>query len=75
MKSNKFFIVIMLGAIVLSGTSFQMQASQSWYDWGTSGIRSGLRSSYQTMSNMIPSSTGISSWAANFVNMLNRPYA
>jgi hypothetical protein len=68
MKNKSMLIVIMLCAGLQSGI---ILSSQSWYDWGTSGIKSGLSSGYQTVKNLIPSSIGVPDWATSFVSKLS----
>lgn len=62
MKTNKFFIMALLGAMVVPGASFEMQASQSWYNWG--------RSLFNPFKNAMQSS-GASDLATSVMSKLN----
>ena len=68
MKANKFFTVLLLGVVVLSSISFEMQASQSWYDWG----RSGLSSGYEAMRGMYGRLPSIPESMSNIVNSMSQ---
>jgi hypothetical protein len=61
-KNNLFIIKSFLCAAVVLGTTIETQASQSWYDWGTSGISSAM-SSMRRMYNQLPSTSDMTDLA------------